>query len=312
MEDPSVKAARIAGADAVGGKKKKPPNIISRYLPNVYFPNAGKLNPPASEESEYLLFDLETSEGPKTLSHMIRISARLVYSESSTVSVNFEILVWFEDPLNEFIVRISHHLTKDRVAREGWTFIFRAPLDREVITLFLAWTETEVTNLVTNVGLVSHNGFSCNYHVLATELACAGMDLLERLMYFYIATLSVMKSELCKTSLDIYDAESEDYHIRVKSGGRSLQFESIATYILSQREKFVPPKIDTRPTFAQFCGTAQDDMADVIDLHVVFAYDNPAGFFAHRLWKVWKKWVLWMNYMDTSWRVTSIRSSMNR
>ena len=76
----------------------------------------------------------------------------------------------------------------------------------------------------------------------------------------------------------------------MNSGGLSLQFESTATYILSQRAQFVPTTINMWPTFAQFYGTANDAMADVIALHVIFADDNPSGFFLHCLRKVWKKW----------------------
>ena len=134
---------------------------------------------------------------------MIMIADRLVYSDGSMVSVNFDILVWCKEPLNDFVARISHHLTKYRVTREGWALLFGALRAWEVLTLFLAWIETEVPMLLTNVGFVDHNGFSCDYRVIETELACAGMALPKRLKYFCIKTLSVMKSESCKTSLDI-------------------------------------------------------------------------------------------------------------
>ena len=193
MEEPAAKSAYIAGAAAVGRKKKKPPKISYSDFPNVYVPNTAEINPQASEESTYLIFNLKTSGGAKTLNRMIGIAACLVYFDSSTVGVDFNILVWCEEPMNAFVARISHHLTKDRVAREGWTSLFGDMRTQEVLTLFLAWIETKVPTPVTNIGLVAHNRFSCDYRVLATELACARMALLERLKYLCINTLSVMK-----------------------------------------------------------------------------------------------------------------------
>ena len=283
--------AETAGSGADGDKL---PTMESAKLQRVEWPKTGTV---------YIEFDLETSGDKKAKNRVIQLASKGADAAGKTIEQSFSELVYISSAISKHVIAV-HNLTRDDLKKAKGDF-------GVVGKLWLEWLSPLVRG-ATTVVLVAHNGMACDFRLLATELARAGLALPAGPSYICIDTLDVIRKS---PKLDYHTASVADWPQRnklskkqrregLRVGSPSMSQGNVASYILLVRPAYANAGAQPgdaaprRATFKSYCGKAHDALADVRGCHLVLT-DAP-GVWSQRGRKLAVPWQSFATYCMAS------------
>ena len=137
------------------------PKLASAKLPRTKVPS----------NHIQLLIDLETSGSKKQVNRMIQLAGEVYDTVGTKVGSSFSEAINVDVPIQQFLTANVHGIAKEYLLGKDYA--------KAVLSRFIEWLKPLVIGATKpeTVLLVAHNGNACDFRMLGTELARAGLTL---------------------------------------------------------------------------------------------------------------------------------------